>query len=227
MKSCSSQHSTGLTVIELTGILAVLGVVILLALPSLNNKLEQRRRAACANNLRQIGVALLAYAHDHTDHLPTSRSNVGKRTWDMALIDGRYAKPGVFHCPSDFHRRPAGSLPRTYAISGGSRAVDVDRFFWVHGARLTCQHLTNRAGIVIVTERPWGAGNWAVLGDPHGICDTNWSFSAHFPISGFGDPAGFNREMNYLFLDGHVEWLARPTPAMFPPNPTGKPVPCP
>ena len=214
------------TVLEFLVLVAVVAVVVVLLLPKYNEYAERRRRAACASNLRQMGIALLAYAGDHTRHLPTLENNAHGRTWDAALLAGDYLRPGVLHCPSDTCRRPAGVLPRSYAISAGEKKGP-GTFFWIHGANLDCRFLTNATEIALVTERLWGntqssdgkeRGNW---------CDKTWISSAHFRRTSSFDPSAFIRETNYLFLDGHVAWLKEPTDRMFPPNPTGKSVPCP
>lgn len=62
--SCWKRQS-GLTLIELLIILAVIGVLIALYLPVLRNAGEPARRALCTNNLKQIGLALHSYAETY------------------------------------------------------------------------------------------------------------------------------------------------------------------
>lgn len=51
----------GVTLVELVTSVAVLGLLVALLLPAIQGARESARRARCANNLHQIGVAVLGY----------------------------------------------------------------------------------------------------------------------------------------------------------------------
>ena len=109
------------TLVELLVLVAILAVVGVLLLPALGGARELSSRAACANNLRQIGLGMLAYSEDYKGFFPTCRpaldgfadsnwnpncagpyGNGGATQFYQALIKNRYIPTTkVFVCPSD------------------------------------------------------------------------------------------------------------------------------
>src|SRR5438105_3767832 len=58
------------TLIELLVVVAVIALLIAILLPSLSEARERGRRAVCASNLHEIGLAIYTYAHDARGFIP-------------------------------------------------------------------------------------------------------------------------------------------------------------
>lgn len=112
MRRNASHNADAFTLIELLVCVAIAAILIALALPGLSRAWEAARRTACANNLRQIGMAFQMYLLENHDTYPAAQDPVstspeywlwmgrGWRKWLEPYVP-RGEGPGVFWCPSD------------------------------------------------------------------------------------------------------------------------------
>jgi competence protein ComGC len=142
------------TRVELLVLLAVITLLAAVILPAVANSRPRSHRVICANNLRQIGVAMHVWGHDHGDQPPhhllveqggTKRHPLAANTWlHFSWISNELSSPKLLFCPSDtgspasdFTGNPAGGYvhPKfannatsyflTFTFSGDNHRIQV------------------------------------------------------------------------------------------------------
>lgn len=83
----------GFTLVELLTVITIIGALLALLLPAVQATQEAARRTVCANNLRQIGIGMLAHhnAQQHfppgiTDHITAANPNGRQLAWSIFLL---------------------------------------------------------------------------------------------------------------------------------------------
>ncbi len=84
----------GFTLIELLVVIAIIAVLIALLLPAVQSAREAARRAQCANNLKQIGLALHNY-HSSVDSFPWGDGPDQWNQWSSLTLILPYLEQGA------------------------------------------------------------------------------------------------------------------------------------
>ena len=81
LREHSATHA-GLTLVELLVVVAIIGILIAMTLPAVQQIREAARLVQCQNNLRQLALASLNYSTAHSDHLPPLWKSANPNPWD-------------------------------------------------------------------------------------------------------------------------------------------------
>jgi prepilin-type N-terminal cleavage/methylation domain-containing protein/prepilin-type processing-associated H-X9-DG protein len=85
------------TLIELLVVIAIIALLAALLLPALNAAREKTRRVSCASNLRNVGLAMRAYADDADEFFPDGDNALGL---NKLVVQGNVRTLQSFVCPS-------------------------------------------------------------------------------------------------------------------------------
>ena len=92
---------SGFTLIELLVVIAIIAILAAILLPVFASARENARKSSCQNNLKQIGIAIIAYCQDYDERVPYLNWNGNVplgQDWPAAL--NPYIKSAnVWYCP--------------------------------------------------------------------------------------------------------------------------------
>lgn len=60
------------TLIELLTVIAIIGILAAIIIPTVGKVRDSARAATCGSNMRQVGLAVIAYANDNRNRMPTA-----------------------------------------------------------------------------------------------------------------------------------------------------------
>ncbi len=202
------RHSaSAFTLIELLTVIAIIGILAAIVVPTVGKVRLSAQRAAALSNVRQIALAMNVYASDGSGYLPRQVEN--GLDWSGVLVtSGALSADGVFASGADeIGRRvltpPAGitnlqirsfginSAKYTY-LGGGYRSP------WPKTITDTPSRLDNIPSHIMLVGENWGGeeeNSGAYVGVPE-----------NEGIDGYARNLYNGSGANYAFADGHAEF---------------------
>ena len=151
--SRSPSRRTGFTLIELLVVIAIISILMGLLLPAVQQAREAASRIQCANNLKQIALAL-HLNHDQQKRLPASRLPGESPSWAWMILPN-LEQQNLFKLWTDYTTYPttvptgvSGEIPIFNCGSHGQPGRQVQSF-------------TNRAGCVLEGGLGGSTGDYA------------------------------------------------------------------
>jgi prepilin-type N-terminal cleavage/methylation domain-containing protein len=128
-------RAAGFTLIELLTVIAIIGVLAAIIIPTVGKVRESAQRTVDASNLREILKAALLYAHEHNDRLPDPAALAAEFP-DVApawRIPAALARAGILTDPSVYFARNdphfSGTLPTAIIDPGSAARNELDAGF--------------------------------------------------------------------------------------------------
>jgi prepilin-type processing-associated H-X9-DG protein/prepilin-type N-terminal cleavage/methylation domain-containing protein len=228
----SPRRAAGFTLIELLSVISIAAILFALASVSYTKVTAASKSAKCLSNMRQIGVATLAYANDNDQNLPTWRTtsvqnpSIGVKLAPYlevkAVADAspQNQASGVWKCPVD--TRPlvisaaTARFARSYSFSQRPVNANPNEIRGVIGdgttiASLKTTQITAPASTVLLLELFTGGGTNNFQYEYGNSAIAGWTDAGSIPRLPNGTYY-HGKTMNFLFCDGHVEPLDPTTP---------------
>jgi len=111
------------TLVELLVVIVIIGMLVALLLPAVQAVRQSARQMQCANDMRQIGLAMHQYADTHQGKFPfTSHKHERQESWIYTLAPWLENVDEIRFCPDDLElqeKTKNKDFPGTsYAING-------------------------------------------------------------------------------------------------------------
>lgn len=225
----SAARRRGFTLTELLVVLTGLGMLVGLVVGGAQSAIRSARTAGSLSHMKQLTGALLAFAAENNNMLPTQGERLP--VWDLQIFpylgidDGYLGSPDypqvkpdldleVFQCPLDRRQGSPGNAfyPRSYGITAS--AIHFNGYDAGipgrqdgEGIRLAVVSKPSQYVILCRVKKDWesasnrvGGGAYSIYNGPYLHIPSEWE--TYRPI--------FGGKVPYGFADGHVALLSLP-----------------
>lgn len=196
----------GFTLVELLVVLVITGLLAALSIPAIGHALQRSRQAASLSNLRQIGMAMLAYAADHNMNLPPRSTAPADPRWPRILYGDFLPDVRVFIDPSD--PLPASLHPDSFFRNNRNTSSYIFNGFNDLGTledptvQVNLNRLREPSSTILFSKKRHQRGDFY-------MDMLEGSRGNHLEVL---DWETYGSSLHYFFADGSARWL---TPAQY------------
>jgi prepilin-type N-terminal cleavage/methylation domain-containing protein/prepilin-type processing-associated H-X9-DG protein len=228
---CSDKRAA-FTLVELLIVIGIIAVLMALLLTGVARARQHANRAACLSNLRQIGMALIAYAVDNENSFPApgDLDDVYPEDWvhwqpNRDVREGRVMRyinysVDVLRCPSGFaDRSTTPPYPFSYSVNNRFTGRSIGAFFrpaMVPPCKLVqCADPSNKILAIEEDVTAINDGEWCSEDVETGLTRRTSLSVIHDKGREYGggdrvDPLYTGRGRgNVVFADGHCDFVER------------------
>jgi prepilin-type N-terminal cleavage/methylation domain-containing protein/prepilin-type processing-associated H-X9-DG protein len=221
------------TLIELLIVIAIISLLTAILFPVFARAREQARKAACASNLRQIGMAVMQYVQDYDERYPMGRHYYDSwPTPPAGEADGFWFKllqpytksMQVFVCPTAGKiNHDSGGYGWNFCGTGGITSNGNGFGYVTHHVRRCTPGAVTGVSLSAVSK----PAETFLVADPssngysgNGVFTIAYSYKHYTPTLHGGSPytnvdqsgdaslvLDYSGGGNYLFADGHVKFV--------------------
>lgn len=205
----------GFTLIELLVVIAIIAILAAILFPVFAKAREKARTASCQSNLKQIGIALKMYVQDYDETGPNAYYAVGSQVMYFVNQLHPYIKnKQLWACPSE----KGGGIGEASDIYTGA---DTGSWNTNDAVRYTLSGLViglDDAKILSPASMfaAWDASSYYWRREHDSYAGNNGPGTAGYDCMRPGmstatlsDDGRHSDGNNYLYVDGHVKWLAQ------------------
>jgi prepilin-type processing-associated H-X9-DG protein len=190
-------------------------VLAALLLPALGMAVETANRVSCANNLRQLGLALRLYANHNDGRFPVEDlCGNPQQVLVTSLVPHYLDTMDVFYCPSAEALEPYAQSPE-YGGPGGDSIIDTPenrQRYWISYKYFCITRRDTRMPLPLRLSEY-----------PHVLtlesCAARWLMSDYvrqdIPVFPHQERGGWGGGRNVLFVDGSIDFVPHQTPGAF------------
>jgi len=213
MKKSERSQRSAFTLIEILVVIAIIALLAALLLPTMGRMKERAEGVKCADNLKQIGAALLSYAGDNNGLFPESGAVIayngtdpqtGKHGWTQQIEQYLPTSGGqnlaIYRCPTTSRLYPNN---KNYSYFNGSHGAYFD---YSQSPPAPAAFAAVRQSLIQYPSRYILAGD--IAGDAFTPDDADKDDYTQSPAFS-GDMAKMHGgKSNLLLADGHVGQFA-------------------
>lgn len=199
----------GFTLVELLVVIAILGLLMAMLLPAVQSARASARRAHCASNFRQIGLAMHQYCDTRRGRFPGSSHDDPDKSWIYTLAPFMESCDAVRICPSDLKSEARRDARLSSYVFNGYLVTDIP------GAIRNFRKLRETSKTITVFEIADAA---PVSIDYDHVHSYNWFTNSNLNGGRTWDAINFDisterhgAAAHYLYADNHVESIPAET----------------